>query len=41
MPSLLNVAKKWFGVDSEKHPGVLNFLSRGSIILQGKPFFNR
>ena len=30
------VAKKWFGTDDMKHPGVLNFKQRGNYIISGQ-----
>ena len=34
----LDIAKKWFGTDDSKHPGVNNFMLNGNHILSGQPF---
>ncbi len=36
--SMRNVARKWFETDDENHPGVCDFLRRGSVLIEGKPY---
>ncbi len=33
-----NVAKQWFETDDENHPGVFDFLRRGNVLIEGKPY---
>ncbi len=36
--SMRNVARKWFETDDENHPGVFDFLRRGNVLIEGKPY---
>ncbi|MBM2814643.1 MAG: sulfate adenylyltransferase [Ignavibacteria bacterium] len=38
LKNMTTIAKKWFGTDDSKHPGVNKFLNSGNYIVSGRPY---